>query len=155
MKLPELKQQTYRMWRDLLAANDAVVQPEQFKPEVRSMGDLRCKSTWQRALARFTALFYIDTCLEAWSLITCQLNFEEATWHYDIRHLIIDEFLRHPDGPDLICAGLEQLFSTDFTPQEQQQGYGFFRLVAEQPGLRTIVNTAEFDGRKHLLTGAA
>jgi hypothetical protein len=139
MKLHELKERTFEAWQELNRANDALSQPDRFKPEVRTMGDLRRKSTWQRALARFRAWLYIDTCLEAWSLILYQLNFLPERWDYEFRHLILEEFLTHPSGADLLRAGLEQLFSSDFTAKEREEAHGFFELVGEQPGARGLI----------------
>jgi hypothetical protein len=54
MRLQELKQQVYQAWECLSTFNLAVVQPENFKEEVRQQfGDLRRKETWVKALARF------------------------------------------------------------------------------------------------------
>jgi hypothetical protein len=139
MKMQELKEKTYHAWEQLCRANDALIQPETFKPEVRKIGDLRRKSTWQRALARFTAWWDIDTCLEAWSLIIYQLNFSPNHWDYDIRHLILEEFLNHPQGLELIREGLEQLFSSDFTADDRRKAHGFFELVGEQSGARGLI----------------
>lgn len=46
MKLAELKQRVYESWECLSSYNSAVIQPENFKLEVRRYGDLRCKTTW-------------------------------------------------------------------------------------------------------------
>lgn len=45
MKLKDLKKRVYRVWECLSDFNDALIQPENFKSEVRYFGDLRRQST--------------------------------------------------------------------------------------------------------------
>ncbi|MEM9805785.1 MAG: hypothetical protein AAF959_10940 [Cyanobacteria bacterium P01_D01_bin.56] len=133
MKLPELKRRTYTYWQELLAANDVVPDLAQFKPEVRTIGDMRYKRTWQRALARFMALVYIDTCLEAWQLIVHELNFTKARWDYDLRFLILEEMVQHPDGLALLQAGLNQLYAPDIQHDAAHHEQRLSLLVGQQP----------------------
>ena len=132
MKLHTLKTETYESWKRLSAYNSAIVQPEHFKPEVRSFGDLRCKSTWENAYCAFTARNISDSCLDAYELITIQFNYSPEAADYVLRHQIFEAFLALPHGLELIKAGLEQLFSSDFTPQEREEADGFFKLVQEK-----------------------
>jgi hypothetical protein len=130
MRLQELKQQVYQAWECLSTFNLAVVQPENFLSEVRQQfGDLRRKETWVKALARFTARNCYDACLDAYSLILYDFNFTRDRWDYEYRYLIIEEFLTIPGALELIQLGLEQLFSSTFTPHEREQANGFFELV--------------------------
>lgn len=138
MKLSELKQATYQAWQDLNTWKGQVMQPENFKSEVKTFGDLRRKDTWVRALARFEATFAHRSCLDAWSLILHSFNFTPDREDYEYRHAIFEEFLLYPDALDLIKLGLEQLYSADFTPQEREEANGFFELVAEQQTRRGL-----------------
>jgi hypothetical protein len=135
MKLAELKQQAYEAWECLSTFKGAVVQPQNFKAEVKQQfGDLRCKQTWVKAVARFTARNCYDACLDAYSLILYDFNFTPERWDYEYRHLIIEEFLAIPGALELIKLGLEQLFSSTFTSQEREQAHGFFELVPAAAG---------------------
>lgn len=76
MKLSVLKQKVYESWETLNSFKGQLLNLESFKPEVRQFGDLRCKDTWVRALARFEATFAHKSCLDAWSLILYSFNFQ-------------------------------------------------------------------------------
>lgn len=132
MNLPELKHRTYAYWQELYTANDAMIDPTQFKPEIRNIGDLRFKRTWQRALARFMALVYIDTCLEAWQLIVHELNFTKNRWDYGLRFLILEEIVQHPDGLALLQAGLNQLYAPDNQHDATEHEQRLSLLVEQQ-----------------------
>lgn len=134
MKLPELKQRVYEAWEFLSGYRGSVLQPERFKPEMRTFGDLRRKETWVQALARFEALNAAHDCLDAYNLILISFNFTPDRWDYEYRHRILDEFLMVPGAIDLLKLGLEQLFTSPFTDQDRSEAHGFFELVAEQPG---------------------
>lgn len=139
MKLSELKEKVYQAWKDLNTWKGGILmQPENFKPEMKTFGDLRRKDTWIKALARFHATLAYNSCLDAWSLITHTLNFTPDDWDYEYRHLIFEEFLLYPDALDLLKLGLEQLYSADFTPREREEAHGFFELVAEQQTRRGL-----------------
>ncbi len=134
MKLPELKKKVYEAWELLSGYRGCVVLPHNFKGEVRKeFGDLRCKDTWIRALARYEALNASHDCLDAHHLILETFNFTKERWDYEYRHLIVDEFLAIPGAVDLIKVGLEALFSEEsFTHEERSSAYGFLELVAEK-----------------------
>ena len=132
MKLVQLKQETYKCWQRLSTFNGAVVQPENFRTEVRNFGDLRCKDTWKRAYCSFMARNIDDSCLDACNLILIQFNYQPSDWDYELRHEIFSEFLVLPRGLELLKTGLEQLFSTEFTPEERKEAHGFFKLAGEQ-----------------------
>lgn len=139
MKLNELKQRVHEAWEELNTWKGGVVmQPENFKPEIRTYGDLRRKDTWSKALARLRALNSWKGCLDAYSLILYDFNFTPDQWDYEFRHQILEEFLYIPGALDLIKLGLEQLYSADFTPKEREEAHGFFELVAEQQARRGL-----------------
>lgn len=133
MKLKELKQAAYQAWKKVSRYNLAVVQPENFQQEVRSkFGDRRYKRTWVKALAYYRAQASYDSCLDAYMLILNAFNFTPERWDYEYRHEILDAFLMMPEGVELIRAGLEQLFSTDFTQSDREEANGFFAMVEER-----------------------
>jgi hypothetical protein len=138
MKLLELKQRVREVWESLNTWKDGVImQPENFDKDVKSFGDRRYKKTWIQALARFKATKIHRSCLDAWTLITISFNYVPSRWDYEYRYEILDEFLRYPNGLELISIGLEQIFaSDDFSPQEQKETRenGFLKLVEEQTG---------------------
>lgn len=121
MKLNELKQKVYTAWEFLSGYRGCIIQPENFKLEVRQFGDLRRKDTWIKALARFEALNASHDCLDAYNLILQTFNFTPNRWDYEFRYVIFDEFLMIPGGLELIQLGLEQLLST--LPKEAQKAY--------------------------------
>lgn len=133
MKLSLLKTKVFESWEFLSSYRGCLVLPEQFKPEVRrEFGDLRCKATWIRALARYEALNAFHDCLDAQTLIQQTFNFTEDRWDYEFRSQIFDEFLIIPGALDLIKLGLEQLLADPFTPHDRTNAHGFYQLVAEQ-----------------------
>ncbi|MBD2093235.1 hypothetical protein H6F67_25660 [Microcoleus sp. FACHB-1515] len=143
MRLQQLKQQVYEDWERRCWYNGAVIQPELFKLEVRTFGDLRCRSTWVRALCRFHALNVWEGCMDSWTLITLHFNFQSGCWNYEFRQQILDEFLTIPGAFDALKVGFEQLFDSDikFTTQEKEAGYGLLAMVGQQSG-RTGGTTA-------------
>jgi hypothetical protein len=136
MKLVELKARVRYLWAtytDLYG--DALVQPENFKPDIRKeFGDLRRRDTWEKAYSRYKALNSQIGLLDAHRLILFDFNFTTDRDDYEYRHQIFDEWLALPDGLDLIKLGLEQIFSVDFTPREREDAHGFFELVQEHRG---------------------
>jgi hypothetical protein len=147
MRISELKQQVYEDWHRRHWYNQAVCAPtaptrdEAFKREIRTYGDLRSKSTWVRALARFSALNSYEACLDACNLILHDFNFTPERWDYEFRHQVVEEFLMLPGSLDLIKLGLEQLFSDTFTQEERSQANGFFELVQQHPGATRGITT--------------
>jgi hypothetical protein len=133
MKLKELKTKVFSLWADYTRWYGKAIAPvEAFKPEIRSQfGDLRKRSTWEAAYCRYSAMVSQIGLLDAYRLILNDFNFTPTREDYQYRHRIFDEWLMLPDGLDLIKLGLEQLFSTDFTPQEREHAHGFFELVQE------------------------
>ena len=133
MKMQDLKKRVYRAWEHLSLFNDAIVQPENFKAEVRQIGDLRYKRTWEAAYCQFSARNMMDSCLDAFTLITVQFN--PDWWEEDLRHLLpqcLDEFLALPEGLDAIRQGLEQLLGDYTTTQDKESAHGFFEMARQQ-----------------------
>ncbi|NEP61210.1 MAG: hypothetical protein F6K31_30240 [Symploca sp. SIO2G7] len=133
MKLPELKKRVWRTWCHINSwKGELTSPPESYVAEVKGFGDRRYKKTWIKALARFEAMFTYETCLDAWALISISFNFTPGHRNYEYRHEILDEFLMYPDGLEMIKDGLEQVFSTDCSPQERENAHGFFKLLEER-----------------------
>ena len=133
MKLPELKKRVWRVWTRLNSwKGELTSAPERYVEDVKRFGDRRYKQTWIKALARFEAMRTYETCLDGWALIAINFNFTPTHRNYEFRHEIIDEFLMYPDGLEMIKDGLEQLFSSDFSPQERETAHGFYSLVEER-----------------------
>lgn len=132
MKLSELKQKVYRSWEFLSSFKGQLLNPGNFKPEVRIFGDLRRKDTWIKALARFEAILAYQSCLDASSLLLYSFNFTPDRWDYEYRHQIFEEFLMYGNALDLINLGLEQLHQYPYTEDDRREAHGFFDLVSEQ-----------------------
>ena len=139
MKLKELKQEVYECWEDLSKFHDAIVQPETFKPEMRQFGDLRRKSTWEKAYAAFFAKVNWDSGITEHTAIAYVFNFTPDRWDYELRHEILDQYLAIPGAMEFIAGGLEQIYrSSDRSDQECADA--FLEVVSEQ----SRRGTAEF-----------
>lgn len=132
MKLLKLKDKVWKAWTLFNAASGVITQDATFAQDVKRFGDRRYKETWIKALAQFTAQASYESCLDAYMLVLDNFNFTADRWDYEYRHEILDAFLAYPDGLDLIRAGQEQLFSSEFAPQEREDADGFFELVEER-----------------------
>jgi hypothetical protein len=93
MKLPELKAKTWETWLMLQQFAYVAVQPENFQPEVRTYGDLRCRDTWKRALGNFLALSIVRSVLEPVSLVTFYLNPPPDDWTWEVRYETFEAFI--------------------------------------------------------------
>ena len=156
MKLTELKEKVYEHWEIRYQIRRAIIQPENFKPEIRQYGDLRHKATWVKAFCRLKALNIFESCLDAYELITTQFNIFPEEPEYPYRHQIFQEFLAIPESLDLLKAGFEDLFSSDFTTEEREEAREFFAMVEEQsPGRRVEREPVELVGRIAELAGVA
>lgn len=133
-KIAELKEQVYRCWTYLSQFNDAVVQPENFKADVRKFGDLRRKQTWIDAYCRFWAQNIFDSNSDNRTLVRVMFNFKPDQWDYELRHQILDEFLAIPEASDCLKDGLEEVFGNPVNQQEKEAAYGVFELVQKSTG---------------------
>ena len=140
MHLKELKERVYRSWECLSDFNDALIQPENFKSEVRSFGDLRYKSTWQKAYCSFWARNIFDSNSDNRSLITIFFNYTPDEWDWELRHEILDQFLTLPGGLDCIINGLEPILKYPIDSEEVEIANGVLKLVQEQSGRNTAKN---------------
>lgn len=143
MKLKRLKELTYGAWARLSVYNGALVQPENFKPEVRRVGDMRYKATWEKAYAQFRVKNILD-CFEGCdSLITLHLNPHFGSDEdRELYSLVLDEFLAQPEGPEYIRLGLEQIFGESFDTEDREAARELLGLV----GARREAGRGEPDG---------
>jgi hypothetical protein len=132
MKFAELKARVYECWEDLSVFNGAIVQPENFRSEVREFGDLRYKETWKKAYCSFVARNMFDANSDNRSLVRVEFNFYPHRWDWELRHQIIDEFLSLPDGLECIIDGLEDIFRHPLDREEKEIANGVFELVKKQ-----------------------
>lgn len=133
MKLAELKQRVYESWECLSSYNSAVIQPENFKLEVRRYGDLRCKTTWQSAYAAFLAQNIWDAGISEYDLIVVQLNFTPDRWDYELRHQVLEQFLFIPGALEFIIRGLEQIYRST-SKEDRECAHGLLAMVSRQSG---------------------
>lgn len=133
MKIYQLKERVMELWKSLHCWKGDVTSPlQQFGMDIRKQfGDRRFKKTWILALARYEAQLSYETCIDSTLLITSYLNFQPTEPIYKYRHVILDEFLKYPNGLNLIKQGLENLYAED-----REKAHGFFELVAEREGYR-------------------
>jgi hypothetical protein len=132
MKLHELKKLVWSAWCNLNSwQGELTSTPESYMAEIKSFGDRRLKSTWIKAFSRFEAMFTYETASDSWGLIGICLNFTPDRQNYAYRHEILDEFLLYPDGLDMLKDALEHLFSSNFSPKDRDEAYGFFKLAAQ------------------------
>lgn len=137
MKLQELKAKTRDIWLLLHKCEEAVAQPENFCPEVRTFGDLRCKETWRKALANFWALSIAHSILDPVSLVTFYLNPSPSDWTWEVRDETIEAFIRIPGGLDAIRDGLTQVIGKSTTTYGDNL-HDFFELVAATTAVRGL-----------------
>lgn len=133
MKINELKAKAYSAWLSLNHINGCIVQPENFKAEVRKrFGDMRRKETWKNAYAHFVAQGIDDSwACENTELITVFFNFKESEEDYEIRHEIFEAFMQFPDALERLRDGLERLLGEPINEKEERAINGFFKLAQE------------------------
>lgn len=137
MKMSQLKTRTRDIWLLLHECEDAVPQPENFKSEVRTFGDLRCKDTWRSALANFWALCIAHSVLDPVALVTFYLNPVPEDWTWEVRCETFEAFVRIPGGLDAVREGLTCVLGRP-TPTHGENVNGIFELVAATAGVRRL-----------------
>jgi len=137
LTLNELKALTLKWWLQHNRFQKAVTQLELFKPEIRKNdGDLRCKSTWVKASARFLAANISIAATDSVMLITEDLNFAPGTPEYEIRYEVLDAFLEIPDMFDAIKIGFEQIFASGSPTSAEMDGVqGILQWAQQRQGL--------------------
>jgi hypothetical protein len=137
LKLDELKKLTWDYWHFYIDANDVTSQPSDFKSEIRKdYGDLRRKSTWVKAAARFVAASISLAASDSVMLITDDLNFAPDTPEYEIRYEVLDAFLEIPDMFEAIKIGFEQIFASGSPTRYEMDGIqGLLQWAQQRQGL--------------------
>lgn len=139
MKLPQLKTKTWETWLMLQKFAGVVVQPENFQPEVRTFGDLRCRDTWKRALGNFWALTIARSVLEPVALVTFYLNPPADDWTWEVRDETFEAFIRIPGGLDAVREGLTQVLGQSTTTTGDNV-HGIFELVERSIRIRELLS---------------
>lgn len=130
MQLKQLKSVVYEIWQLIHKANRAVVQTEQFKPEMKTYGDLRRKATWEKALAVLWANAMFDTNSDNYTLVSVMLNPKPGGWEYEYRHQIFEQLLAIPGAIECIKNGLEQVYNYHDNPSDaEEECRAIFELV--------------------------
>ena len=137
MKLPELKAKTWEIWLMLQQFTGVVVQPENFRSEVRFFGDLRCRDTWKQALGNFWALTIARSVLEPVALVTFYLNPPIEDWTWEVRYETFEAFVRIPGGLDAIREGLTLIWGQS-TPTSGDNINDIFKLVEQSARVRGL-----------------
>lgn len=129
MKMQKLKSEVYEDWVWFYESRRLFLDPTAFKEEIRKIGDLRFKSTWETAFCRFRAMNY-RCLLDAYELGTIYLNpsFNPQDVSTPYIPKIFEEMLMDPQGLETIKTCLEQLFLSDYR-QERADADGFIELV--------------------------
>lgn len=135
MRLKELKEKVYSIWELVHTSKRTLIQPENFKPEIRTYGDLRRKVTWEKALAVLWAKAMWSTNSDNFTLVTVMLNPSSGGWEYEYRYSIFEQFIAIPGAIECIKNGLEQIFDYYDDPSEaQEECRGLFELVQSTTG---------------------
>ena len=116
MKFAALKAKTYETWQTLYAVEEAFVQvssPVQdtvFKQEMRGYGDLRRKSTWEKAFTSLLAKLLYDHNDDDRTLVLLHfLEYPQVEGFADLRPLLLEQFLMFPYGFECLLKGLQAI----------------------------------------------
>lgn len=97
-----------------------------FKSEIRKQfGDLRLRTTWEKAAIHYSALSLGTTyCLEPYQILCCALipdylGYDAVFERYQSE--IFDRLMEIPQFIEMIKAGLEQIYREDELVKERQQ----------------------------------
>lgn len=140
MKLAQLKQEVYECWEDLSRFRNALIQPENFRAEMRTFGDLRYKRTWQKAYAAFYAKNAWDSGITPHTAVAYVFNFTPERWDYELRQEIIEQYISIPGALEFIIEGLEEIYRSE-EPQDWGCTDGILGMVRAKQGeakLRTV-----------------
>ena len=99
---------------------DTVLQPENFKTEIRRYGDLRCKSTWEKAYVALEAMTLEYPALENWQMVQMCFCRPDRAELINYNDQVLEAFLQFPDGLERIKDGLERLYYHPNEPGDQQ-----------------------------------
>jgi hypothetical protein len=137
MNLNELKQESYSAWEYLHQQKRSVIQPEAFKSEVRTFGNLRYKATWRKAFAAFQAQTHWHSGITEHTAIVYVFGDSSSEWDSDLRRLMLEYFLMIPGAVEFISRGLEQIYSSN-DKEDRECANELLQMVSrESEGSRT------------------
>ena len=123
-----LKKRVRRYWEMAYRSRMAVVQDENFLPEVRRLfGDLRLKHTWERAYSHFFVNWVVGCAIEADTYFGVLDPAQWEDWAYELRFLIVEAIAAHPETESLTSNAWSYLVRY----RRESVANGFFRLVGE------------------------
>ena len=131
MKLRELKTVAYETWSFLHELEDAILQPENFKTEIRRYGDLRCKATWEKAYVALEAATLEYPSLENWQMVQMCFCRPDRAELIDYNNQVLGALLQFPDGLERIKAGLDRLYYQPSEPGDQQDALHLIQRLSE------------------------
>jgi hypothetical protein len=120
-----------------------VIQPENFKQEIRTYGDLRYKATWQKAFAVLEARNIWEANSYNKDLITTQFHYDPSRWDWELRYEVIDQFLAIPGARDCLIDGLEQIFQ-EWDIEDRERANEFLKMVQGQSGRANTIPIESF-----------
>ena len=135
MKLADLKERTQEYWSSTCIYEEVVIQKENFKGDIRKVfGDLRCKSTWERALCHYTARYHrLDGIgFPGLSLIHLFADLYEP-WYSEYRDLLLESLLTLPNGAEYVLSHLQAL---DYNAETDDGIYGLVARAARERQLQ-------------------
>ncbi|PSN15847.1 hypothetical protein C7293_05560 [filamentous cyanobacterium CCT1] len=123
-----LKRYVHRYWAMAHRSRMAVVQEENFLPEVRSLfGDLRLKHTWERAYSHFFVNWVVGCAVEADTYFGVLDPSQWEDWAYELRFLTLEAIAAHPETKSLTSNALSYLVRYE----RESLASGFIALVEE------------------------
>ncbi|MBT9317515.1 hypothetical protein [Leptothoe spongobia] len=138
MKLQDLKTVTYETWSFLHELEDAVLQPDNFKAEIRQYGDLRCKLTWEKAYVALEAATLEYPALENWQMVQMCFCRPDRAELIDYNDQVLGAFLQFPDGLERIQNGLEWLYYRPSELNDQQDARQLVQRLTDLHKVQTI-----------------
>jgi hypothetical protein len=155
MKLPALKQEAYNWYQLLYELTKAYskfsspVNDAAFKQEVRGCGDLRRRTTWEKALCRLKARCVVEVAQTGQQLIsTYAIRGSKAAGYGELIPQLIDELIATERGLKLIVRGLEKIYRDGGDSETTQEELKEFvdaakKALERQPTATTQLTPAE------------
>lgn len=123
-----LKRYVRRYWEMAHRSRMAVVQGENFLPEVRKLfGDLRLKHTWERAYSHFFVNWVVGCAVEADSYFQVLDPSQWEAWAYELRFLTLEAIAAHPETESMASNALSYLVRY----KKENLANGFIELIEE------------------------
>ncbi len=131
IELNELKDEVRRYWQRLHRSNMAIIQPENFEPEVSHLfGDLQQKHTWEKAYSHFFVAWVYDCVMDGDTYFQILDPSDWRDWERELTTLIVEAIMAHPRTASLVQASYSYLV----TCHREELANGFFRMVERSAG---------------------